>query len=477
MDRERQLEVDRETLAKVLPGLERLETQWNDARLSIAARARGYFTPEEDDHVRQMLLAYRNYRLALYEIIYRSYEYEHLAEPGLQLPVFLVGFAAALTLYSKSLKLIQAYEREPLVRQKLDEPDAKFELEAGCFDELLRAYSSPWNYRGLLRAAWFWRQHRRALQALVQAQPQWQWLVEVILKERVVVRKRLTHVLLCRLRYDWRFFAQTLLRPVQQTRYNVRSLIGGAGANLRTPGHYTPALTGAVAARLHPQLQPGDVLLVRAEKKLTAAILPGFWAHAALYVGSPEELQRLGLAEHPYVRKHWQELSTHEQGLGCVIEALAPQVRLQSLQNCLSADHVVVFRPTLPADQRAAGLAEAFGHLAKPYDFEFDFNVSTRIVCTELIYRCYHGRGRIDFPLVKRLGRYTLTGDDIATLVAAALARGGQSAPAPFELVAMALKSGDGEAGFVERADLLSTLQRIQSGWRPTRTAAAPAYA
>src|SRR5271169_2886281 len=106
MERERQLEIDRETLQKVLPGLEALESEWNDARLSISARTRGYFTPDEDDRVRQMLLAYRNYRIALYEIIHRSYEYDRIASPAIKLRAFLIGFAAALTLYSKSLKVI-----------------------------------------------------------------------------------------------------------------------------------------------------------------------------------------------------------------------------------------------------------------------------------------------------------------------------------------------------------------------------------
>jgi hypothetical protein len=285
----------------------------------------------------------------------------------------------------------------------------------------------------------------------------------------VVVRKRLTHVLLCRLRYDWRGFAQTLLRPVKKTRYSVRSLIGTAGANLRTPGQYMPALTASVAAQLRAQLQPGDILLVRAEKKLTAAILPGFWAHAALFVGSQADLKVVGAASHAYVQKHWAALAGRDQGLGCVVEALAPNVRLQSLQNCLSADHVVVIRPTLPPDQLAAGIAESFGHLGKPYDFEFDFNVSTRVVCTELIYRCYHHRGGIEFPLVKRLGRYTLTGDDIASLVLGLLARKSAAVPAPFRLVAMALKMGEGEAQLVEATELLPAMQKIQAGWRPAK--------
>lgn len=53
------------------------------------------------------------------------------------------------------------------------------------------------------------------------------------------------------------------------------------------------------------------------------------------------------------------------------------------------------------------------GHLGKPYDFEFDFNVSSRIVCTELVYRAFHARGGIEFKLTKRLGRWTLSADDL----------------------------------------------------------------
>ena len=72
--------------------------------------------------------------------------------------VFLLAFGAALTIYAKSLKLILAYEREPLIRKKLNEPDVKFELEPDFFEELLRGYSSPANYRGLAKATWFWLQ-------------------------------------------------------------------------------------------------------------------------------------------------------------------------------------------------------------------------------------------------------------------------------------------------------------------------------
>src|SRR5215207_7077601 len=134
-----QLLADCETLALISGGLDRLEASWLETHKAVHARSRGYFTPDEDDTVRQILLSYRNYRIGLYDIIDRCSHYEAITDPVLQLRTFLIGFAAALTLYSKSLKLIQTYEREPLIRAKLNEPEEKFGLPSGFFEEVLAA--------------------------------------------------------------------------------------------------------------------------------------------------------------------------------------------------------------------------------------------------------------------------------------------------------------------------------------------------
>jgi hypothetical protein len=225
---DRQLQVDLETLQAVAPALERLESEWNEARMSVAARIRGYFTPDEEDRVRQMLLAYRNYRFALYEIIHRGYEYPQIEDSERHLMVFLLAFGASLTIYAKSLKLIQSYDREPLVRKKPNEPGMKFELEPDFFEELLCGYSSPANNRGLAKAAWFWRDHRRGWQKIAaSSQADWKWLIELIRRQRGIVRQRLLHVLTCRLRYDWRTFARTVLQPIR----DIRSCVPASAPN------------------------------------------------------------------------------------------------------------------------------------------------------------------------------------------------------------------------------------------------------
>ena len=153
-----------------------------------------------------------------------------------------------------------------------------------------------------------------------------------------------------------------------------------------------------------------------------------------------------------------------------MIEAISPRVQVNPLGRALQADHVAVFRPQLAPEELREALREAFGHVGKPYDYEFDFNVSSRIVCTELVYRSFHRRGGCAFELVKRLGRYTLTGDDLAEQFLAG-ARGGH---APFELVTAALRLRSGRVHFFHDGAACHALRRIAEGWRPGRSAPAP---
>lgn len=464
-----QMQADCDGLREIFGGLDRLELQMIQAGSTSGSQRRGYFTPDEDDRVRQMLLAYRNYRIGLHEIIGRYRDYEELESPSPQLQAFLIGFAAALTLYAKSLKLIQTAEHIPLLRRKLNEPDAKFDLAEGFFDEVLQSYSSLGNYRHLSQANQFWRRQRRSIQKwLPPGNTEWHWLADVVRHQRVVVRKRLVSVLNARFRYDWRALVETTVKPLRQLRYTVQSFVGGTFAGARSTLHYRPALTEAVFSVLRGKLQPGDVLLVRAEEKLTSALLPGFWAHAAIFIGGQDDLVPLEICGHPHVQKHWNNLPKNGGPFGQVIEAISPRALINPLEKSLFADHVVVLRPNLSDSSRAAAITEAFGHLGKPYDFEFDFNVTSRVVCTELVYRSFHRQSGIEFSLVKRLGRFTLSGDDIMNMALESVRKNGPDR-ASFQVVALALKDSDPCAGFVPDAEMIPTLQRIQSGWRPAR--------
>jgi hypothetical protein len=206
-------------------------------------------------------------------------------------------------------------------------------------------------------------------------------------------------------------------------------------------------------------LRPGDVLLVRAEDKITSALLPGFWAHAAMYIGTPESLAQSGLLDHPKVARLKHIFDRMSSPNGVVVEAVPRGCRIHALEYCLQADHVAVLRPNIDEAQIKQTLIEAISHVGKPYDFEFDFNVTSRIVCTELIYRSLHGRGTVSFELTKRLGRYTLTADDLVEQQLAA--HDACASSAPFSVVELLISDGAAEAQQVGEPERLTRLGDI----------------
>jgi hypothetical protein len=73
----------------------------------------------------------------------------------------------------------------------------------------------------------------------------------------------------------------------------------------------------------------------------------------------------------------------------------------------------------LDREHVAAALAQALMHEGKPYDFDFDFCASHRLVCTEVVYRGYYGIGGVQFNLNRHAGRFALAAGDILRMALA----------------------------------------------------------
>jgi len=300
---------DLQTLQEIVAGLNRLEERLNVSPIPAVVTQRGYFTPDEDDRIRQGVLAYRNYRLAAYEIIFRYRDYASMEPLQVRLRSFMLAFGAALVLYAKSLRIISFAEHVPQLRAKINEPDMKYELPAGLLDDMVACYSQLSNYSAIREANAFWRKHRRQAQAIaVEAGGAWPWLSDLIRHQRHMVTKRLLNVLLQRLRYDWRAFGRAVAYPFRRARRGLEDLLGDRLADAQVTSQPTCGITTEILSSLSTQLQPGDVLLMRNDSRLTAAIIPGFWSHAALYIGGRDALEALGLRQHPHVARHWDEL-------------------------------------------------------------------------------------------------------------------------------------------------------------------------
>lgn len=207
----------------------------------------------------------------------------------------------------------------------------------------------------------------------------------------------------------------------------------------------SPAQIAALPARL----EPGDVLLERREWYLSNLGLPGFWTHAALYVGTPEErraffddpevralaiaegqadgdLEALLAAREPRAAEASRLLDTNGHAPR-VLEAISEGVAFTTLEHSAAADSVAVLRPRLDRRARAVALLRAFHYAGRPYDFDFDFLTDASLVCSEVVYKAYEpgpGMPGLRFELESLAGRRLVSPNGMARQLDAELGLG-----------------------------------------------------
>ncbi|HEY0158040.1 MAG TPA: YiiX/YebB-like N1pC/P60 family cysteine hydrolase [Thermoanaerobaculia bacterium] len=184
----------------------------------------------------------------------------------------------------------------------------------------------------------------------------------------------------------------------------------------------TPKQIAAIA----PRLQPGDVFLERREWYVSNIGLPGFWPHAALYIGRPAERARAfdGEEVRAWVREQGRadgdfeaflrerDPAAYRRSLDAqVIEAISEGVSLTTLEHSAAADSFAVLRPRASRRDKAIAIARAFSYLGRPYDFDFDFHTDRALVCSEVVYKAYEGA--VALPLSTTMNRLNTPPNEI----------------------------------------------------------------
>jgi hypothetical protein len=170
---------------------------------------------------------------------------------------------------------------------------------------------------------------------------------------------------------------------------------------LKTSSTFIPRMTS--------QLKVLDVLLERTPARATSNFIPGFWTHAAIYVGTETDLKNYGIWDHPLVQPHQKRIRNGAS----VIEALRSGVEINPLENFKEADTVSTLRLKIPLtnEQIKTNLLAAFAQLGKVYDFSFDIQSGEKIVCSELHYITFTD---VPFNTSRIFGRQTISVDQVA---------------------------------------------------------------
>ncbi|MBI2481036.1 MAG: hypothetical protein HYV60_21095 [Planctomycetia bacterium] len=379
----------------------------------IKPQERGYFTTVEDDDTRPVLVSYWHARNALFDLI-ASFQADEELDDKSRREAFLIAFAAALLLVDAARFLREVADQRPIVRSKFNEPAPQYGVPGGVYDAVQKSLVRARHGWHLYYAIQYFNEHEAELRELGRNTcyaPLLACIDELKFRLEVSIAQFAEAKLRTR--------ADQLVRQVGRTvigraLYGIQKLAGGLAANKYLRYGHRPGLPSEIAEQLRELLLPGDVLVVRKEYALTNYFLPGYWPHAALYLGNVAELADLGIHEQEHVKPRWARLlDTASTAEGQVLESMRDGVNLRTLKSPFASDSVVVLRPTLNRQDIGKALARGFAHEGKPYDFDFDFRRADRLVCTEVVYRAFDGIGSINIPLVQRAGRPTLSGSDL----------------------------------------------------------------
>lgn len=407
------------TVVDVAAYFEELKERIAANRAFAQIAGRGYVTPSEEIVLRQLQVSYWQSRSALLELMATAQQ-ETPADDSQQHAQFLVGFGAALTLVDAAWFLRSRFSRCPPLVDKLNEADDSLGLPPRTYQTIQRSLTHPRHLWRLLAARATYLRTRAELRRTYVVSP-WTELISLI--DRRLVRLRPSPQVYLRTRLlVWHDFLTTRLRRdvVGLGLYQIQKYASTLIADRYVRLDHQPALPAEVLGAVVARLRSGDVLVVRKEYALTNYFLPGYWPHAALYLGTHGDLSQIGVGSGPEASGRLTALGgMPHAATGSVLEALKDGVRFRSVDSPLASDSIVVLRPRLDRPLLAAGLRRVLEHEGKAYDFDFDFTHSRRLVCTEVVYRAYDGLGSLVFHLTRHAGRLALPAEGLIRMTLA----------------------------------------------------------
>ena len=402
-----------------MPKRDEMSQELTDAE---AAQQRGYFLPDEDERILTVFARYLSVRFSLLDSINSIQPLlKSLANPDntndealqkelwkLRLQAFITGFAAATILMRAGTFMVNLADGKSVVSKKLDEAESRYGIQKKSFTLVYKNLSSSrrmWRYH---EALMFFEAHSADIYELAD-DPIVKELISTLTNAQEFLEYRKRDYIKRKWSYKLHSFKRRHISGYRKVVFHLLKLSGSAVAEMKQP-FIKPADTGKrvtpeVIAKIRPLLRAGDIFITRHDDAMSNLFLPGFWPHAALYIGTQEERDLLGVSLSP----------SDGRCLKCFdfLESKKDGVLFRSIEETLQVDAFMVLRPRLENPHMKDALMRAISHEGKLYDFMFDFSQSQRLACTALIYRGFHGVGPILFSLIQHAGRSCLSAEEL----------------------------------------------------------------
>lgn len=346
---------------------------------------------------------------------------------------FMVGYTAWLVQYRHGLAFIELTVPSKPMEKLLDEPARRFDIPEGAFAAL------KWNVihvkavTRLLGSRQYWKTIAPSMKDYDCDKKEWcDWGLQVSEKYHQLSKDELRD----RGAIEFSYNAFDIARDMSfDAWFPVQKEFSTWMGDTKVRRLHDNLITKKQLDAMRTHMEPGDVIVARHNWYLSNVGLPGFWPHAELYLGSPEELTRYfddpevkrytaeqygapSLPEHlqKTYPKAWKAYEAAETEPHRVIEAISEGVVFSTLQKAVGADYAGAMRPNRSKLEKALAVSRAFELWGRPYDFNFDFTTDETLVCTELVFKSWR-KGRnvrgIGLSTERVMGRVTLPANDV----------------------------------------------------------------
>jgi len=316
---------------------------------------------------------------------------------------FVVGYSAACLLIRNDQSFLFDIASHSVVQRKFNEAFVEYRIPRKQYTQIFSAFVDGRDALRIHDAIHDAKRNRKMIQQLCSDPIVGELAQELPVFESWLDPRKRTYVqrLLAYMSHKLRRKSVVVLNNMLSTAVEN---VGRAASEIQLP--LDKRVSKALRTQMIDVLQPGDILITRHDTAFTNLFIPGFWPHAALYVGTVEQRNSMNITIPSTTAEKWN-------GQTCILEALKDGVRFRPITETLAVDNFVVLRTNLDASQIKAGIERVVRHEGKLYNFDFDFFSSERLVCSEVVYRAFDGIGELSFPLTERAGRHTLSPEDL----------------------------------------------------------------
>lgn len=396
---------------------------------------------EDRRRAREIWWSYFEPMLAIDELKSRHsgwYGIDYIRNPGLHARSYGLAYAALCAQVYGGLRLLKAIEGKTIAPSLFDEAMPELGVPAGTFREMRSKLARAQDQSLVpVGARWF----NEYIEPHLRSGPVGQKITALVVARRGDVLPEMRDSSVTPAAAN----AVDVVKGEAFARwFPLQKEVAEWAGDTRVAPEGRRLISDAQLAVMKANLKPGDIIIERRNWYLSNIGLPGFWPHAALYVGTQDELRaafdddkavkaKLGgafservAAKHP---KPWKELGEKDAAghPRTVLEAVSEGVVTASLEHSCGADYVAVLRPRLPPAEVAAAIDRALGYFGRPYDFNFNFATDDEVVCSELVMKAYEPSGDgakgLTVPFITVAGRRAVPPTEIVRVFAAERAK------------------------------------------------------